>query len=219
MKFLLILALLLLAGCTMRPPSASAFMGAYQTRNGTSGPRVSFSASKYHAFKPDSTTMAEAGYDHWDWDDVVAEEWTVDLNFALHYFIRHFEIGTGFQWMNPYVTVGFASDHFGVMGWTDWRILAGFKSMGAGVSVMEQISPVQKMQLGLMQFVSQSWGFYTAGFDDVKEPYSYGFREVGAGIYMLYSGSEKYSANFELKYSYDWVWNANRLAFSLGISM
>lgn len=57
----------------------------------------------------------------------------------------------------------FASDYLGVMGWTDWRIMARWRSAGTGISIMEQILPTPKMQIGLMLFVSQSWGFYFAG--------------------------------------------------------
>jgi len=199
--------------------------------------------------------MAKAGYNRSDWDEVVAEEWTVDYTASLYYFINHFEIGAGLQWMNPYVTVGFASDHFGLMGWTDWRILAGFKSVGAGVNVIEQISPTPKMQLGLLQFISQSFGYYAAGDDwvtgykteyspegepmesidpscyedstgctwethkGIREAYPYGFREVGAGAYVLYSIQEKLRLGFEFRFSYDWTYKTNRLAFSFGLSM
>lgn len=255
MKFLLALAVLMLVGCTMRPPSASAFMSAYQAKKDSSGAACVYSLSKYVAFTPDSATMEKAGYEREDWDDVVAKEWTVDINTSLHYFINHFEIGAGFQWFNPYVTMGFASDYFGIMGWTDWRIMARLRSAGIGVSIMEQILPTPKMQIGLIQFVSQSWGYYFAGggewleayrmeyspegeplgerpdydgicevgttscsrktVNDVAEPYPYGFREVGAGAYMLNQISNKIRMSFEFRYSYDWIYKAKRLAFTL----
>lgn len=74
MMFLLILAIFLLEGCTMRPPSASAFMSAYQAKKDSSGAACVFSLSKYVAFTPDSATMEKAGYEREYWDDVVAKE-------------------------------------------------------------------------------------------------------------------------------------------------
>lgn len=170
LKVLVMLAVLLLVGCTMRPPPAGLFMASYQSQKDSSKFQTAASITKYVAIKPDSLTMAKAGYDVGDWNEVVEQDYAFDYTASISRFIGHWGIGLGIQFLDPYITTGFASNHFGVMGWTDWSVLGlcfGVPDfMVGGVSIMEQISPTPRLQLGLTQFASRTRAYYVAGTDD-----------------------------------------------------
>ena len=169
-------ALVLLAGCAMRPPSAGAFMSAYQSRDNPHGMSTFFSVSKHAAFTSDSAIQAtENEHSISIWEDIVEEEWSFDFAFSFFHFKKHFGFGYGFQIMNPYVTLGLAFDNFGIMGWTDWRFIAVCDGkpewFRGGISVMEQILPTPNLSVGLFQFASRTEAIYTAGGGDYWVPY------------------------------------------------
>lgn len=174
--FLLGLTLALLAGCTMRPPSAGTFMSAYQNRDSMNGFLFGTSFTKYTASTSDSAIQApENEHSTSVWEDIVEEEWSFDLGLSIIHFKNHFGLGLGFQFMNPYISLGAAFDHFGIMGWTDWRLIAVCAgepdAFRGGISVMEQISPTQNMLVGLFQFASRTEALYMAGGGDHWVPY------------------------------------------------
>ena len=170
------LALALLAGCTMRPPSAGAFMSAYQNRDSMNGFLFESSISIYTASTSDSA-MRTPKNEHSTsvWEDVVENEWPFDFDLSIIRFIDHFGFGLGFQTFNPYLTLGAAFEHFGIMGWTDWRLIAVCAgepgALRGGISVMEQISPTKNMLVGLFQFASRTEAIYTAGGGNHWVPY------------------------------------------------
>ena len=170
------LALALLAGCTMRPPSAGAFMSAYQNRDSMNGFYFDGSLNIYKASTSDSAMKTpENEHSTSVWEDVVENEWPFDFDLSIIRFIDHFGFGLGFQNFNPYLTLGAAFDHFGIMGWTDWRLIAVCAgepgALRGGISVMEQISPTPALLVGLFQFASRSDAIYTAGGGYVWVPY------------------------------------------------
>lgn len=170
------LALALLAGCTMRPPSAGAFMSAYQNRDSMNGFLFESSISIYTASTSDSAMKTpENEHSTSVWEDVVENEWPFDFDLSINRFIDHFGFGLGFQTFNPYVTLGVAFDHFGIMGWTDWRLIGVCDGkpewFRGGISVMEQISPTKNMLVGLFQFASRTEAIYTAGGGNHWVPY------------------------------------------------
>ena len=169
-------ALVLLAGCTMRPPSAGAFMSAYQSRENSHGMSAYLSLSKYTASTSDSAIQAtENEHSISVWEEVVEEETSIDFTLSFFHFINHFGFGYGLQFLNPYITLGAAFDHFGIMGWTDWRLIAvcdGYPdALRGGISVMEQILPTPNLSIGLFQFASRTEAMYAAGGADHWVPY------------------------------------------------
>lgn len=218
-KILLGIAVIfLMTGCTMRPPSAGAFMAAYHNLADSSRTMIGGSFSKYAALSPKPGETAEDSIRFSNWNYVVKHEWKIDGSFSFFHFINHFEIGCGFQFMNPYITLGFASEHFGVMGWTDWGLLGLFykepEAIRGGVSLMEQITPTPKMLIGLIQFASRTRAYYWAGDDNFREPYPYSFIEYGGGAYFIYKIKSRLHLGMEFKYSYDITYHAHRLAFN-----
>lgn len=170
------LALALLAGCTMRPPSAGAFMSAYQNRDSMNGFYFDGSLNIYKASTSDSAMKTpENEHSTSVWEDVVENEWPFDFDLSIIRFIDHFGFGLGFQNFNPYLTLGAAFDHFGIMGWTSWRLIAVCagepEAFRGGISVMEQISPTKNMLVGLFQFASRTEAIYTAGGGDYWIPH------------------------------------------------
>ena len=169
-------ALVLLAGCAMRPPSAGAFMSAYQNRDSMNGFLFESSISIYTASTSDSAMKTpENEHSTSVWEDVVENEWPFDFDLSIIRFIDHFGFGLGFQTFNPYVTLGAAFNHFGIMGWTDWRLIAVCagepEAFRGGISIMEQISPTKNMLVGLFQFASRTEAIYTAGGGNHWVPY------------------------------------------------
>ena len=175
-KFTLVTAVALLAGCTMRPPSAGAFMSAYQNRDSMNGFLFESSISIYTASTSDSAvTTPENEHSTSVWEDVVENEWPFDFGMSFMRFIDHVGFGLGFQTFNPYLTLGAAFEHFGIMGWTDWRLIAVCAgepgALRGGISVMEQISPTKNMLVGLFQFASRSEALYSVGDGDYWIPH------------------------------------------------
>lgn len=140
--FLWAFALLLLVGCSMRPLSAGAFMEAYQSVNDSSKTVFGLSVTGMRGYSSNSDEPVKVVKDSITNDDYgLKEEALLDVTVPFYYFMDHFEFGGGFQYFTPFVSIGFAFDHFGMMGWG---------SLGAGgISVMEQILPTEKLHLGL----------------------------------------------------------------------
>ena len=173
---LLGLSLVLLAGCTMRPPSSGAFMTAYHNRDNMGGFYFDATLNIYKAFTSDSA-MKTPKNEHSTsvWEDVVEREWPFDFGMSFMRFIDHVGFGFGLQASNPYMTLGTAFEHFGIMGWTDWRLIAVCAgepdALRGGISVMEQISPVPDLLVGLFQFASRSEALYSIGGGDYWIPH------------------------------------------------
>ena len=173
---LLGLSLVLLAGCTMRPPSSGAFMTAYHNRDNMGGFYFDATLNIYKAFTSDSA-MKTPKNEHSTsvWEDVVEREWPFDFGMSFMRFIDHVGFGFGLQASNPYMTLGTAFEHFGIMGWTDWRLIAVCAgepgALRGGISIMEQISPTKNMLVGLFQFASRTEAIYTAGGGNHWVPY------------------------------------------------
>ena len=122
-------------------------MSAYQNRDSMNGFLFGTSFTKYTASTSDSAIQApENEHSTSVWEDIVEEEWSFDFGLSIIHFKNHFGLGFGFQFMNPYISLGAAFDHFGIMGWTDWRLIAVCAgepdAFRGGISVMEQISPI-----------------------------------------------------------------------------
>lgn len=205
------LALLLLAGCSMRPLSAGAFMEAYQSVNDSSKTVFGISVTGMRAFASNSNESKKDTVGNHVYG--LKEEALLDVTVPFYYFMDHFEFGGGFQYLTPYITLGYASDHFGIMGWG---------SLGAGgISVIEQISLANKLHVGLFQFASHSWnpGVCKEDYGDCGEAFGFviDYFEFGGGTYLMYKTSFKLHLGAEFRYSYDIDYKANRFAFTLNL--
>lgn len=212
--FLWAFALLLLVGCSMRPLSASAFMEAYQSVNDSSKTVVGLSVTGMRGFSSNSDEPVKVAKDSIT-NHVygVKDEGVIDISVPVYHFIDHFAIGGGFQYFTPFVSLGVAFDHFGVMGWG--TVAAG------GISVMEQISPTEKLHVGLFQFASRSKSLVGCKEDNGDCGEFFGvaidYFEFGGGTYFMYKTGFKWHLGAEFRYSYDIDYKANRFAFTLNL--
>ena len=209
--FLCAFALLFLAGCSMRPISAGAFMEAYQSVNDSSKTVFGISVTGMRAFASNSNESKKDTVGNHVYG--LKEEALLDVTVPFYYFMDHFEFGGGFQYLTPYITLGYASDHFGIMGWG---------SLGAGgISVMEQILPTEKLHLGLFQFASRTSSYAGCKAVDGNCGEFFGvtidYFEFGGGTYLMYKTSFKLHWGAEFRYSYDIDNKANHFAFTLNL--
>lgn len=209
--FLWAFALLLLVGCSMRPLSAGAFMEAYQSVNDSSKTVVGLSVTGMRTFTSNSVEPKKDSIGNHVYG--VKDEGVIDVTVPVYRFINHFAIGGGFQFFTPFVSLGVAFDHFGIMGWG---------SLGAGgISVMEQILPTEKLHLGLFQFASRtsSYAGCKAVDGDCGEAFGVAiyYFEFGGGTYFMYKTGFKWHLGAEFRYSYDIDYKANRFAFILNL--
>ena len=205
------LALALLAGCTMRPPSAGAFMEAYQSVNDSSKTVFGLSVTGMRGFTSNSENPKMDSIGNYVYE--VKDEGVIDVSVPFFHFIDHFEIGGGFQFFTPFVSLGVAFEHFGVMGWGTFA--------AGGISVMEQISPTEKMHVGLFQFASRSKSLVGCKEENGDCGESMGlsidYFEFGGGTYFMYKTGFKWHLGAEFRYSYDIDYKANRFAFTLNL--
>lgn len=222
--------LLFVVGCApMRPPSVSAFMDAYQGCSDSSRNAGSLSVTKYLAFSSDSARYVQSENDSSAIVNILDRELAFSFEFNYYHFFKHFELGVGLQIINPYFTMGFASDHFGAMAWTDFTLFNVFyNEMGKtnwGVSVAEQFPLSSWFRLGLIQFVSRtriSWEDLDSIDPDGRIDREHSakradFTEFGGGTYFTYETGFGLRWGLEFRYSYDITYKANRFAFTLNL--
>ena len=208
---LLGISLALLSSCSMRPLSAGAFMEAYQSVNDSSKTVVGLSVTGMRAFTSNSVEPKKDSIGNHVYG--VKDEGVIDVSVPVYHFIDHVAIGGGIQFFTPFVSLGVAFDHFGVMGWG---------SFGAGgISVMEQISPTEKLHVGLFQFASRSKSLVGCKEDNGDCGESMGlsidYFEFGGGTYFMYKTDFKWHLGAEFRYSYDIDYKAHRFAFTLNL--
>lgn len=208
---LLGISLALLSSCSMRPLSAGAFMEAYQSVNDSSKTVVGLSVTGMRAFTSNSVEPKKDSIGNHVYG--VKDEGVIDVSVPVYHFIDHVAIGGGIQFFTPFVSLGVAFDHFGVMGWG---------SFGAGgISVMEQISPTEKLHVGLFQFASRtsSYAGCKAVDGDCGEAFGVAiyYFEFGGGTYFMYKTGFKWHLGAEFRYSYDIDYKAHRFAFTLNL--
>lgn len=208
---LLGISLALLSSCSMRPLSAGAFMEAYQSVNDSSKTVVGLSVTGMRAFTSNSVEPKKDSIGNHVYG--VKDEGVIDVSVPVYHFIDHVAIGGGIQFFTPFVSLGVAFDHFGVMGWG---------SFGAGgISVMEQISPTEKLHVGLFQFASRSKSLVGCKDDNGDCGESMGlsidYFEFGGGTYFMYKTDFKWHLGAEFRYSYDIDYKAHRFAFTLNL--
>ena len=205
------IALFVFAGCSMRPLSAGAFMEAYQSVNDSSKTVYGLSVTGMRAFVPNSVEEVKDSIGHHEYG--VKDEGVIDVSVPFFHFIDHFEIGGGFQFFTPFVSLGVAFEHFGVMGWGTFA--------AGGISVMEQISPTEKMHVGLFQFASRSKSLVGCKEENGDCGESMGlsidYFEFGGGTYFMYKTGFGMHLGFEFRYSHDITYKANRFAFAVNI--
>lgn len=225
LKVLLSLAVLLfVVGCApMRSPSVSAFMEAYQVSSDTSRNVGSISVTKHLAFSSDSAIYVQSEHDSNALVNILDREGTFNFDINYYHFFKHFELGAGLQTINPYFTMGFASDYFGVMAWTDFTLFNVFnkdrEKINWGVSAAEQFLLSSWFRLGLIQFVSRTRNYWDDPYaiDRNTSAERSDFTEFGGGTYFTYETGFGLRWGFEFRYSYDITYKANRFAFTFNL--
>ena len=227
LNVILLIVVLGLCGCSLsiiHPPSAAAFM---EQGDGDLQKNVTLAFSsghdeqhpRYYPYKSVKSKLPPKDYSYSD-DEIPGQ-----ITFDFQKKIGNFKIGGGFDWITPYFQVGFVSDYFGVMGWSNmclWQLEkyehADFQ-WGGGITVIEQI-PISSHQfrIGLTQHISRNGreGFLAedgAMFNHSSAPVFYD--EVGAGGYIAVRASKRLAFGIEIRYGRDLTykiaeWNSTR---------
>ena len=139
---LLSLSLVLLAGCATRPPSAAIFMMTEKKQEASQDSSTSKGVGG--ASLIGLVNLKENPYE-------INKEWNVNVAVQNGYRYGYFAYGFGLQLLNPYAYIGFASEHFGAIAWSNiFPLMSLFdepndmesdlfeNNMGFGVSFVEQ---------------------------------------------------------------------------------
>lgn len=198
--FLLVLATVLLSGCsimTIRPPSAAAFMGGDESishdlsASMTVGDIVDGSSD----VRPIKDNVKKATPSDEDAYFKNYEEWKLDFNYSLQSRLGYFKYGVGLNFFTPYVVVGFVSDYVGLMGWSNFgvgkfeKVENAYVQWGGGISLIEQLPVGRNVRIGLTQHLSRNG---REAYEDKSFTPNGGFAsaapifydEVGGGAYF-----------------------------------
>ena len=197
---LLLFCFIYLVGCATRPPSAVIFMTSPKQSDSQNSAAPKSSVLGGVSITGLTTVNAEKT------GDVIKEtpyeihkEWNFNLNVQGGSRYGYFAYGFGLQMTYPYGYIGFASDHFGTMVWSNiFPLLALFEgkddedygyyaeNKGFGVSLIEQIELNNGMKVGLTQHFSRTVAAYTehGGGFPANWPSSFYFYEFGGGGYL-----------------------------------
>ena len=186
----------LLTGCNtmlVHPPSASAFME--NDRDGFVRD-ASISATVggvAYDFIPKKYVKREVNEEY----SYREEESPVEVAVSFQRRYGYFKYGFGFDLLSPYIQVGFVSDYFGVMGWSNlclWqfeKVEHKYFQWAGGVSVIEQLPIGNGVRIGLTQHLSRNGreniahGIYDMGFS-IPTPTPIFYDEIGGGAYVSF---------------------------------
>ena len=126
MKFnvILLAVALVFSGCAIHPPSAAAFMekgdGDLQKNVSVSGVWGTKGDGYYESYeKIKRNPLPNEDYSYNDM------EWNFQASFDVQEQFGNLKFGFGLDWITPFVELGFVSDYFGVMGWSNiclWQL-------------------------------------------------------------------------------------------------
>ena len=207
-----------LSGCSLsiiHPPSAAAFMeqgdgdlqknvtASYMWRNGPYKDKV---FQPYNKMK--SSLLPNEDYYYEDW------EWNFQASFDIQKRFENFKIGGGLDWLTPFLQLGYVSDYFGVMGWSNicsWQIGKyehAYVQWGGGITIIEQLPfCFRKLRIGLTQHISRNGR--ESYMRDGSDMFSYGssapifYDEIGAGAYVAGIVGKRLGMGLEFRYGRD----------------
>ena len=152
-----------------------------------------------------------------DWHDewyYKNKEWPIGANFSIQKNKGYFKYGFGFDFLTPYVQAGFASDYFGVMGWSNlwvWqleKVEHAYLQWGGGVSIIEQLPIGDNFRIGLTQHLSRNGreantaqlGAMVVGRGRSAPVF---YDEIGCGGYISFIPNESLRIGVEFRYGRD----------------
>jgi len=161
----------------------------------------------------------------------IKKEWNVNVAVQNGYRNGYFAYGFGFQLLNSYAYIGFASKHFGAMAWSNIFPLMSFldepndmdsdffeDNIGFGVSFAEQFELSNGKKVGLTQHFSRTVAAYTehGGGFPANWPSVFYYYECGGGGYVTIPLQEN-ALGIELRYSRNLTYKANQLSLVLSL--
>ena len=152
-----------------------------------------------------------------DWNDewyYKSKEWPIGGMFSLQRNKGYFKYGLGFDFLTPYVQVGFVSDYFGVMGWSNlwlWqleKVEHKYFQWGGGISLIEQLPIGDNFRIGLTQHLSRNGreantaqhGAMVIGIGRSAPTF---YDEIGCGGYVSFVPNESLRIGVEFRYGRD----------------
>ena len=215
LNVLFLVVTLVLSGCSLsiiHPPSAAAFM---EKGDGDLQKNVSASLVKgslgdimvpYRKQKKEPLPNDEDYY-------YGNAEWFFQTNFDVQEQYGNFKIGFGFDWITPFVELGFISDYFGVMGWSNiclWQLEKkehAYFQWGGGITIIEQLPfASRKLRVGLTQHLSRNGReAYRYEYDKWKlgDPAPIFYDEIGGGAYVAGIVGKRLGMGLEFRYGRD----------------
>jgi hypothetical protein len=209
---LVLIVVAVLTGCNtmlVHPPSASAFME--NDRDGFVRD-ASISATVggvAYDFIPKKYVKREVNEEY----SYREEESPVEVAVSFQRRYGYFKYGFGFDLLSPYIQVGFVSDYFGVMGWSNlclWqfeKVEHKYFQWAGGVSVIEQLPIGDNFRIGLTQHLSRNGR--EAYIYDGSDMFSFGgsapvfYDEIGGGAYIAGIVGKRLGMGLEFRYGRD----------------
>jgi len=209
---------LVLSGCSLsiiHPPSAAAFMekgdGDLQSNVTVSGVWRT-ERNKDYMLEPynnvNSAPLPNEDHYYKDW------EWSFQESFDVQKQFGNFKIGGGIDWITPFVELGFISDYFGVMGWSNiflWQLEKkehAYFQWGGGITIIEQLPfASRKLRVGLTQHLSRNGR--EAYIYDGSSMFSFEggapifYDEIGGGAYVAGIVGKRLGMGLEFRYGRD----------------
>ena len=210
LNVILLTVALCLCGCAVHPPSAAAFM---EKGDGDSQLNVTISGvfgttGKNKLVSYDNVKRASLRDEDEDYNNL---EWKVQSTFDFQKQLKNFKFGLGLDWLSPYFQMGFVSDYFGVLGWSNiclWRFekieYAG--GWGGGVTIIEQLPfYFRKLRVGLTQHISRNGReAYKNKFGELSaSPAPVFYDEIGGGMYVASIVGKRLGMGLEFRYGRD----------------
>lgn len=224
-----LVCLIFLVGCATHPPSAVAFM----TSKKQTTPQDTLKTNVHVGISLltlGSINVEQTNNNH-SIDDELNAEFIIQASLRYGYLAY----GFGFQVQCPFGYIGFASEHFGTMLWSNiFPLMSLFeklgdknsnlfsKSIGFGASVIEQFKVGKETTLGLTQHISRTLAPFTENrgnfdFTSSRLTSSY-YYEYGGGVYLSFPISNQ-TVGIETRYSRNYTYKANQLSLMVDFIM
>jgi hypothetical protein len=207
---------LVLSGCSLsiiHPPSAAAFM---EKGDGDLQSNVTVSCiwrterNKDYMLEPynnvNSAPLPNEDHYYKDW------EWSFQESFDVQKQFGNFKIGGGIDWITPFVELGFISDYFGVMGWSNiflWQLEKkehAYFQWGGGITIIEQMPLLsRRFRIGLTQHISRNGReAYQNKIGELSAtPAPVFYDEIGGGAYIAGIVGKRLGMGLEFRYGRD----------------
>ena len=142
------------------------------------------------------------------------EESPIEAMVSFQRRYGYFKYGFGFDLLSPYIQMGFVSDYFGVMGWSNlclWqfeKVEHEYFQWAGGISLIEQWPISDDVRIGLTQHLSRNGresiahGIYDMGFS-IPTPTPIFYDEIGGGAYVSFRVGNRKNVGIEFRFGRD----------------